>query len=298
MASPAEGDGLSLQSYAAQWPPNVVESVAVAAMTACSESTSSAAIRGEQLHATAVERWLSALTQYFSLEKPARTSADMKGKSQHVSAYAYEIANDLLLISLRLLPAPLPEDDKPKADDNNPESVPKPPEPHYTATDRILLHNTLRALDIDLNQAHEAEKAVAQQLYFVMQSAQQEAEKQQKEKKGNSKWNASSSTSLNNKKSAWKWAAAGAGFVVGGVALGVTGGLAAPLLAPLLVSASGGALAFLGTSGGIVLIGSLFGVAGGGLAGMRVKRRVEGIKMFSFDKVQVDTDLPDMCVLP
>lgn len=87
-------------------------------------------------------------------------------------------------------------------------------------------------------------------------------------------------------------------FIAGGVALGLTGGLAAPLLAPLLVTASGGALAFLGTSGGVILIGSLFGLAGGGLASVRVKRRVEGIKMFAFDKLQVDEDLPDMCVRP
>lgn len=260
----------SLNSFAAEWPSAVRSSVLVAASQACATATN--------LNAASCDRWLGAVTQHLNSE--AKAADHPKGDS--VQDHAFEIANDLLLVSLRLLPAPpAPADSGEK---------PATPEPIYTAPDRLLLHNTLRELDVDLNYAHEAEKAVAQQLYFVIQAA--EAQEQAEAKKA--KWGSISPTSLNNKKSAWKWAATGAGFIAGGVALGVTGGLAAPLLAPLLVTASGGALAFLGTSGGVALIGSLFGLAGGGLAGARVKRRVEGIKMFSFDKIQADKDLPDM----
>lgn len=58
-------------------------------------------------------------------------------------------------------------------------------------------------------------------------------------------------------------------MVLGGVAIGLTGGLAAPLIAPLLVTLSGGALGFLASAGGAVVIGTLFGIAGGGLTGYR-----------------------------
>jgi hypothetical protein len=78
--------------------------------------------------------------------------------------------------------------------------------------------------------------------------------------------------------------------------IGLTGGLAAPLIAPLLVTISGGALAFLGTAGGTILLGTLFGLGGGGrklaafratklssseVAAKRVNRRVKGIEVRS-----------------
>ncbi len=65
-----------------------------------------------------------------------------------------------------------------------------------------------------------------------------------------------------------KWAAMGGGFIAGGLVIGLTGGLAAPLIAPALVGLTG--VSFLATSGGIIMLGTLFGLGGGGLAGYRV----------------------------
>lgn len=80
-----------------------------------------------------------------------------------------------------------------------------------------------------------------------------------------------------------KWAATGAGFVLGGVAIGLTGGLAAPVLVPALAGLTGAG--FLATSGGVVLVGTLFGLGGGGLAGYRVRRRLRGVDSFEFEEL-------------
>lgn len=82
-----------------------------------------------------------------------------------------------------------------------------------------------------------------------------------------------------------KWAVAGGGFALGGVVLGVTGGLAAPLIVPTLAGITG--VTFLATSGGVIMMGTLFGITGGGLAGYKVHRRLRGLKSFTFE--QVDT---------
>ena len=77
-----------------------------------------------------------------------------------------------------------------------------------------------------------------------------------------------------------KWAAMGGGFIAGGLVIGLTGGLAAPLIAPALVGLTGAS--FLATSGGIIMLGTLFGLGGGGLAGYRVERRLRGVSSFAF----------------
>lgn len=64
---------------------------------------------------------------------------------------------------------------------------------------------------------------------------------------------------------------------MGGVAIGLTGGLAAPALVPLLP--------FLSASTAPIVLGSLFGVAGGGLAGNRVRKRWGGVELFEFEQV-------------
>lgn len=64
---------------------------------------------------------------------------------------------------------------------------------------------------------------------------------------------------------------------MGGVVIGLTGGLAAPALLPLLP--------FLTAGTAPVLLGSLFGLAGGGLTGYRVRRRWGGVEKFEFVEV-------------
>jgi hypothetical protein len=83
-----------------------------------------------------------------------------------------------------------------------------------------------------------------------------------------------------------RWAATGAGFALAGVALGVSGGLAAPLVLPALAGLTG--VAFLATTGGVIMLGALFGLSGGGLAAYRVTRRLRGLSDFSFEEIKSD----------
>lgn len=69
----------------------------------------------------------------------------------------------------------------------------------------------------------------------------------------------------------------------GGTIIGLTGGLAAPIIAPALVGLTGAS--FLATGGGIIMMGTLLGLGGGGLAGYRVKRRLRGVEDFSFHEI-------------
>lgn len=171
------------------------------------------------------------------------------------------------MLSLHL-PPPAKDD---KADPKTAQAA-KPPANAgiYTPLARYLVFALSRILNIPNSSVYAAEKAMAQQLYFVLE----EAKKAQAEQGGESaasvadreKMKAASAGAIaerGKQNSTWKWAATGAGFLAGGVALAVTGGLAAPLIAPLLVTATGGALSFLATSGGTVLLATLFGVGGG-----------------------------------
>jgi hypothetical protein len=82
-------------------------------------------------------------------------------------------------------------------------------------------------------------------------------------------------------------AATGAGVIAGGVLIGVTGGLAAPAIAALLAPLGIGGL--LSASAAPVVLGTLFGVGGGGLAGRRVRERWRGVEEFGFVEVGAGT---------
>jgi hypothetical protein len=199
------------------------------------------------------------------------------------------------MLSLHLPPPP--KSDTTDAKDVK-QSQAKPPENAgiYTPLARYLLFATAEILNIPEAVVYDSEKAQAQKLYFLMN----ETKKAEDEKGGaNSSSEAERMKQASQgaivedqkKRSSWKWAATGAGFLVGGVAIGLTGGLAAPLVAPLLVTATGGALSFLATSGGAVLLGTMFGLYGGGLTAFRAQRRMQGIEEFEFVKIE-DKDMP------
>ncbi|XP_068602421.1 transmembrane and coiled-coil domain-containing protein 4 [Brachionichthys hirsutus] len=75
----------------------------------------------------------------------------------------------------------------------------------------------------------------------------------------------------------------GLATVGGGTVIGVTGGLAAPLVAAgaTAVLGAGGAAA-LGSATGIAIMASLFGAAGAGLTGYKMKKCVGAIEEFEF----------------
>ncbi|KAG8937475.1 hypothetical protein FRC03_008093, partial [Tulasnella sp. 419] len=73
-----------------------------------------------------------------------------------------------------------------------------------------------------------------------------------------------------------RWAATAGGTILGGIAIGLTAGAAAPVLAflPLLTASTAPAV-----------LGTVFGLTGGGLAGYRVNQRWAGVDEFDFIQV-------------
>ncbi|CDU24456.1 uncharacterized protein SPSC_03957 [Sporisorium scitamineum] len=182
---------------------------------------------------------------------------------------------------------------------------------HYDARARSLIFVAVTAMGISGRQVWMAEKVVAQTIFFIMS----EGDKASASKNGKGiveqlpagasldartgsitqasqrseymNQHSGSVVQREREKVTWgKWAAMGGGFIAGGLVIGLTGGLAAPLIASALVGLTG--VSFLATSGGIIMLGTLFGLGGGGLAGYRVERRLRGVSSFSF--AELDTE--------
>ncbi|KAJ1301256.1 hypothetical protein OPQ81_003664 [Rhizoctonia solani] len=137
----------------------------------------------------------------------------------------------------------------------------------YTAVSRAFLSRTLELLSIPVIVLLEVERTLGQDLFEELKEAEMkeksEAARKEQEDGWGGKWG--------------RWAATGGGIILGGVAIGLTGGLAAPALLPFLP--------FLSASTAPIVLGSLFGVAGGGLAGNRVRKRWGGVERFEFEQI-------------
>ncbi|KAF9345528.1 hypothetical protein BGX26_003023 [Mortierella sp. AD094] len=104
----------------------------------------------------------------------------------------------------------------------------------------------------------------------------------------------SSMQELEKKKKTWKYLATGLSIAAGATVIGLTGGLAAPLVAVGAGVLLGSGAAVLGTTAGIAVMASLFGLAGGGLAGYKMHRRIKDLKELSFSQVVEDPTLPQI----
>lgn len=139
---------------------------------------------------------------------------------------------------------------------------------YYTASERAFLSRTLQLLDIPYKDLLSAEDHVAQGLYRELKSREVDQKK--------------TDTARISQEEGWggywgRMAATAAGVIVGSVAIGLTSGLAAPALLPLLP--------FLSAGSAPVVLGTLFGLTGGGLAGRRVNKRWAGVDVFEFVQI-------------
>ena len=84
----------------------------------------------------------------------------------------------------------------------------------------------------------------------------------------------------------------GIATVGGGAVLGLTGGLAAPLVAAGAGAVIGGAgAAVLGSAAGVAVISSIMGLAGAGLTGYKMKKRLGEIEEFAFEELSKGREL-------
>jgi Protein of unknown function (DUF726) len=84
-----------------------------------------------------------------------------------------------------------------------------------------------------------------------------------------------------------RWLKIGGLAVVGGAAIALTGGLAAPAIgAGVAAVGLGGTGAFLGSTLGVALVTTVFGVAGTGLVGAKAHRRFQEVQEFKFARLR------------
>lgn len=145
----------------------------------------------------------------------------------------------------------------------------------YTPPARQFIYTTLTALHIPPTPSLPlTEKSLAASLYTTLQQVRAADVDAAREKQAEG-WGGSTG----------RWIATGVGAVVGGVAIGLTGGLAAPAIAALVPSFM--TFGLLTSATAPVVIGSVFGLAGGGLTSKRVRERWRGVAEFEFVDVKL-----------
>ncbi|OQR80254.1 transmembrane and coiled-coil domain-containing protein 4-like [Tropilaelaps mercedesae] len=148
----------------------------------------------------------------------------------------------------------------------------------YDARMRVFLLYTARQLEVSLALVEMYENSVVQ---FLSRDNVQHSDSERRE-----------IAKRERNKKIKRYLMIGIATVGGGAVLGLTGGLAAPLVAAGAGAVIGGAgAAALGSTAGIALISSVMGLAGAGLTGYKMKKRVGEIEEFAFDELSSGHEL-------
>ncbi|XP_064219448.1 transmembrane and coiled-coil domain-containing protein 4 isoform X2 [Aotus nancymaae] len=140
---------------------------------------------------------------------------------------------------------------------------------HYDARARVLVCHMTTLLQAPLEELDVLEETFLESLKEIKEEESEMAEASRKKKENRRKWK--------------RYLLIGLATVGGGTVIGVTGGLAAPLVAAGAATIIGSAgAAALGSAAGIAVMTSLFGAAGAGLTGYKMKKRVGAIEEFTF----------------
>ncbi|NWV01013.1 TMCO4 protein, partial [Upupa epops] len=140
---------------------------------------------------------------------------------------------------------------------------------YYDARARVLICHITWLLRIPLEELEVLEESLLESLKEQNEAESETAAVSRKKKERRTKLK--------------RYLLIGLATVGGGTVIGLTGGLAAPLVAAGAATVIGSAgAAALGSTAGIAVMASLFGAAGAGLTGYKMKKRVGAIEEFEF----------------